>query len=156
MTEWLLHAGMLWLVAAVILAGLELALPGVFLIFIAIAAAVTGVISFALPDFPVPLQWVAFAAFTAVSVIIGRRWYRDYPVETADPLLNDRTARLIGQQVIVTQAIREGRGRVRVGDGEWPARGPDSDVGSCVRIVGGDAVLDVVPIEAAVGLIAKH
>jgi membrane protein implicated in regulation of membrane protease activity len=147
-TDWLAHAGVAWLMAAALLAGLELLVPGIFLIFVALAAAITGVIVFALPDFPFALQWVAFAAWTAVSVGVGKRWYRDYPVETSDPLLNDRTARLIGQEVVVTQAIVDGRGRVRVGDGEWPAHGPDTASGVRVRIIGGQsAVLEVEPVD---------
>jgi len=149
-TDWLAHAGVAWLIAAALLAGLELLVPGVFLIFVALAAAITGVIAFALPDFPAALQWVAFAAWTGVSVAIGKRWYRDYPVETSDPLLNDRMARLIGLEVVVTEAIENGRGRVRVGDGDWPARGPDAVAGARVRIVGGQsAVLEVEPLDGA-------
>src|SRR3546814_11520795 len=65
----------------------------------------------------------SFGVWTAVAVLIGKRWYRDYPVESSDPLLNDRAARLIGDIVVVTDAIENGAGRVRVGDGTWPAHG---------------------------------
>ena len=138
-----MQSAVLWLIAAALLGGLELAIPGLYLVFVAIAAAITGVITFVLPDFPIALQWVSFAIWTAVCVAIGRRW----SVPTTEPLLNDRVAQLVGQEVTVTEAIRNGHGRVRVGDGEWIARGPDSAVGSQVRIVGGQAVLEVVPVE---------
>jgi membrane protein implicated in regulation of membrane protease activity len=36
----------------------------------------------------------------------------------------------------VVEAISGGTGRVRVGDGEWPAEGPDMDAGTKVRIAG--------------------
>jgi inner membrane protein len=68
-------------------------------------------------------------------VLVGRRWYRDYPVATSDPLLNDRAARLVGTVVTVEEAIRDGRGRVRVGDGAWPATGPDAAAGERVRVL---------------------
>jgi membrane protein implicated in regulation of membrane protease activity len=36
---------------------------------------------------------------------------------------------------------------VRVGDGEWPARGPDAPAGACVRITGATgATLRVEPL----------
>ena len=140
---WLLQHATLWLIAAAALAGLELAIPGLYLVFVAIAAAITGMIAFAFPGFPLALQWISFAIWTAVWVAIGKRW----SVPTTEPLLNDRAAQLIGQEVTVTEAIQNGRGRVRVGDGEWIARGPDCDVGSQVRIVGGQSVLEVEPIE---------
>jgi membrane protein implicated in regulation of membrane protease activity len=128
-----------WLIAALVLGIAELAVPGVFLVFLAIAAAFTGVMALAFPDLPVAVQLVAFAVWSVVAVTIGKRWYRDYPVEGGDPLLNDRAARLIGQIVIVETALVDGQGRVLVGDGSWPARGSDAAVGTRVRIV---AVMD--------------
>jgi membrane protein implicated in regulation of membrane protease activity len=126
----------LWLSAAVVLGIAELLVPGVFLIFLAIAAGVVGLATLALPDLPVAAQLGAFGAWSVVTVLIGKRWYSDYPVETSDPMLNDRARRMIGEMVTVSEAIVEGRGRVRVGDGEWPAAGADAPVGTRMRIVG--------------------
>jgi membrane protein implicated in regulation of membrane protease activity len=128
-----------WLIAALVLGIAELAVPGVFLVFLAIAAAVTGVAVFVLPDLPGAAQLAAFGVWSAVTVLIGKRWYRDYPVEGGDPMLNDRSARLLGQVVVVETALVGGRGRVLVGDGSWPARGEDAGVGAQVRVV---AVVD--------------
>ncbi|HEU4960947.1 MAG TPA: NfeD family protein [Sphingomonas sp.] len=130
------HPGALWLAAAVLLGIGELAIPGVFLVFLAVAAAITGVATLVLADLPIAAQLLSFAVWSGVTVAIGKRWYRDYPVETADPQLNDRASRLIGQTVTVIEPIRDGDGRVRVGDGAWPAHGPDAERDSRVRIVG--------------------
>lgn len=124
-----------WLIAALVLGIAELAAPGIFLVFLAIAAAITGVAVFALPDLTLAAQLAAFGVWSAVTVLIGRRWYRDYPVEGGDPMLNDRAARMIGQIVTVETAITAGHGRVLVGDGGWPARGPDAAIGDKLRIV---------------------
>ncbi|MEG3082326.1 NfeD family protein [Sphingomonas sp. PB2P12] len=134
-----------WLIAALVLGIAELAVPGVFLVFLAIAAAVTGAAVFALPDLPGEVQLGAFAVWSAVTVLIGKRWYRDYPVEGGDPMLNDRSARLVGQVVVVETAIVGGRGRVLVGDGSWPARGKDAAVGTRVKVtavVNGEVVVE--------------
>ena len=136
-----------WLIAALVLGIAELAVPGVFLVFLAIAAAVTGAAVFVLPDLPVAAQLGAFAVWSAVTVLIGKRWYRDYPVEGGDPMLNDRSARLIGQLVVVETALVGGHGRVLVGDGSWPARGADAAVGTQVRIT---AVVDGAVVVAPV------
>jgi membrane protein implicated in regulation of membrane protease activity len=134
----------LWLSAAVVLGIAELLVPGVFLIFLAIAAGVVGLATLALPDLPVAAQLGAFGAWSVVSVLIGKRWYSDYPVETSDPLLNDRARRMIGETVTVAEAIVAGHGRVRVGDGEWPAAGPDAPAGARMRIMGvADGVVTV-------------
>ncbi|MDD1450543.1 NfeD family protein [Sphingomonas sp. H160509] len=134
-----------WLIAALVLGIAGLAVPGVFLMFLAIAAAVTGVAVFVLPDLPVAAQLAAFGIWSAVAVLIGKRWYRDYPVEGGDPMLNDRSARLVGQVVVVETALVSGRGRVLVGDGSWPARGEDAAVGVRVRVaavVDGEVVVE--------------
>ena len=136
-----------WLIAALVLGIAELAAPGIFLVFLAIAAAVTGIALLALPELPIAVQLASFAVWSTVTVLIGRRWYRDYPVAGADPMLNDRSARMVGQIVIVETAIVEGRGRVLVGDGSWPARGDDAAAGTRVRITRvADGVADVTPV----------
>lgn len=124
----------IWAAAGLVLAIAELFVPGVFLIFLAIAAGITAALAWALPDLPVAVQLGAFGLWSGVAVLIGRRWYRDYPVESTDPGLNDRAARMIGQIATVTTPIRGGEGRARIGDGEWPARGPDAEVGARLRI----------------------
>ncbi len=124
-----------WLIAALALGLAELVAPGVFLVFLAVAAAITGVSMLALPELPPAAQLASFGIWSVAAVLIGRRWYRDYPIDSADALLNDRGARLVGEVVTVEVAIRNGRGRVLVGDGGWPARGPDAAVGERVRVV---------------------
>ncbi len=136
-----------WLIAALVLGIAELAAPGIFLVFLAIASAVTGIALLALPELPIAVQLASFAVWSTVTVLIGRRWYRDYPVAGADPMLNDRSARMVGQIVIVETAIVDGRGRVLVGDGSWPARGDDAAAGTRVRITRvADGVADVTPV----------
>ena len=136
-----------WLIAALVLGIAELAAPGVFLVFLAIAAAMTGVAVLVLADLPPAAQLASFAAWSAATVMIGRRWYSDYPVAAADPLLNDRAARMIGQIARVEVVTTNGEGRVRVGDGSWPARGADLVVGADVRIVAvSDGVVVVEPM----------
>ena len=129
------HESLICLSLAVLLGGAELVVPGVFLIFLAIAAGIVAAATFVLPELPLAAQLGVFGMWSVVTVLIGRRWYQDYPVETSDPLLNDRARRLIGETVVVADAIVSGRGRVRVGDGEWPAQGPDAPTGTRMRIV---------------------
>jgi membrane protein implicated in regulation of membrane protease activity len=124
-----------WLGIGLVLAAAEMAIPGVFLIWMAGAAIITGVIAWQL-DISVPLQIVIFAVLSIVSVTLGRRYLRSHPVEGADPLLNRRGAQLVGQTGVVTAAIDGGTGRVRHGDSEWLASGPDIEVGARVRITG--------------------
>ena len=126
-----------WLLAAALLALVELIAPGIFSIWIAAAAAATGLAVLAF-DLPLAFQLALFALLSIAAVYAGRRWYELNPVASADPRLNDRTARLIGTSVTVVGAIRGGEGRVKVGDGVWTARGPDAEEGARVRVTGAD------------------
>lgn len=123
-----------WMVLAVALAVGEIVVPGVFLIWIAIAAAITGTIVFLMP-LALPAQVILFAILCLISAYLGHRWYRDNPVASSDPLLNDRAARLIGRNVTVVDAIVNGEGRVRVDDGTWTALGPDAPIGAQLTVV---------------------
>ncbi|MDE0879298.1 MAG: NfeD family protein [Sphingomonas bacterium] len=145
-------AGGAWIIAALVLGIAELVIPGVFLIFLAIAAAITGLASIVLPDLTPAAQIASFAVWSAVTVLIGRRWYRDYPVDTTDALLNDRAGRLVGKVVSVEIALTGGSGRVRIGDGSWLAHGADAPVGARVRVVAvQDGFVDVEQLEAEAG-----
>jgi membrane protein implicated in regulation of membrane protease activity len=138
----------LWLAGALALGIAELLVPGVFLIFLAVAAGVTALTTWALPDLPIGLQLADFAVWSVVCVFIGRRWYRDFPVESDAPSLNEPARRLRGQIVTVTTPIIGGEGRARLGDGEWPVRGPDTISGTRLRIAHVDGgTLLVEPIE---------
>lgn len=130
----------IWLAIGLILAAAEIAVPGVFLIWLAGAALVTGLLAWLLP-IDLALQIVIFALLAIVAVFAGRRYLRSNPIDAADPMMNDRGARLIGQTAVVTQAIEGGTGRVHHGDSEWLASGEDIAVGERVRITGHDGVV---------------
>lgn len=125
----------MWLILAVLFGIGEIVIPGVFLLWIAIAAALTGGVAM-LTGIAVPVQIIVFAVLCLIATYAGKRWYRDNPVESQDPLLNNRAARLVGETVMVVEAISNGRGRVKVADGVWTAHGPDADSGTQVRVVG--------------------
>lgn len=125
----------LWIAIGLILALLELVVPGVYLIWLALAALATGLLVF-IGDPPVAMQIISFVFLSLIFAYSARRFLSDYPVASSDPLLNNRIGRLIGDTALVTEALEGGTGRVRVGDGEWIARGPDVATGQRVRITG--------------------
>jgi hypothetical protein len=139
----------LWLIAAATLGLAELVFPGIFLIWIAAAAALTALLT-AVTGIGVLFQFTLFALLSIACVLAVKRWYRAYPVATEDPLLNDRAARLIGRTVMVVTAIENGVGRVKVGDSVWNCRGPDCAAGTPVRVVAAQGTcLDVEPVTLA-------
>lgn len=141
-----LEAHWIWMILAAILGTAEIIMPGFFLIWIGLAALVTGIITL-LTGISEPAQFAVFATLAIAAVYAGRRWFALNPIESSDPLLNDRAARLVGETVTVVEAIDGGTGRVRVGDGVWPAKGADAAVGTRLRVSGMDnGVLRVDPL----------
>ena len=125
----------LWLIGGIVLLIAEVIAPGFFLMFIGAAAIATGLLSLLLPV-GIPLQLAMFAIVALVIVRVGgRRAYASKYDYSTDPLLNDRAGRLVGTVVTVVQPVDAHGGRVRVGDGEWSARGGPAAAGERVRIV---------------------
>ncbi len=139
MIEWLntLEPHWFWLLVGVLLGAAEIIVPGFFLIWFAVAAIITGMVTFILP-IPLALQAGLFAVLAVGAVYSGRRWFAKNPIISSDPKLNDRGARMVGQIVTVVEAIDHGTGRVKVGDSVWSARGGDAGVGDKVRVTGAD------------------
>ncbi len=132
-----------WLAIGLILAAAEMAIPGIFLIWMAGAAIVTGLVVWAVP-IGLPVQVVLFAVLAMASVLTGRRYLRSHPIEGVDPLMNDRGGQAVGEGVVVTHAIEGGGGRGGGGGLEWNARGPDAEPGTRMRVCGHDGTLLVV------------
>lgn len=127
----------LWLIGGVILLIAEIIAPGFFLVFIGAAAIATGAFTL-LFGLGTASQLALFALYAVIAFMVGRKVYANQNVDSTDPLLNDRSARLVGKVVTVIAEVDEHSGRVRVGDSEWSARGGPGRPGERVRITGVD------------------
>lgn len=125
----------IWAILGLTLAALELLVPGVYLIWLALAALSVAVLSFVSGP-PLAMEVISFVSLSLIFAFSAKRWLRDRPIISSDPLLNNRVGRLVGETALVTQAIESGTGRVKVGDSEWTARGEDAEAGTRVRITG--------------------
>jgi membrane protein implicated in regulation of membrane protease activity len=129
--------GWLWMIGGVLLLIFEIIAPGFFLVFIGAAAIATGAFAL-LFGLGTVAQMALFALYALLAVMVGRRVYANAARHGGDPLLNDRSARLVGKVVTVVAAVDEHGGRVQVGDGQWSARGGPAQPGERVRILGVD------------------
>lgn len=128
-----------WWVLGIVLLILEVLLPGVFLVWIGIAAIITGALSLLLWEtafWTWHAQWLVFAVLSLVAAIIGRRIVRSHGQTSDQPHLNQRSQSLIGRTATLEQPITEGRGRIRLDDTMWNVQGPDLPVGARVRVIG--------------------
>ncbi len=123
-----------WLIVAAILVGAEMLVPGYFLIWIGVAAGLTGVLSLALP-IGWPLQVIIFVMLSVGAILLARRYMQQNPVISQDDKLNRRADRLVGNFVTVVEPILNGQGKVKVADSPWIAKGPDASVGTQMRVV---------------------
>jgi membrane protein implicated in regulation of membrane protease activity len=128
-----------WWVLGLALLAAEVVAPGVFLVWIGIAAILTGVVSLLLWEVGFwvwQAQLVFFAILSVVAVFVGRRLLARSTDTSDEPLLNQRGARLIGRTAVLEKPITEGRGRIRLDDTTWTVNGPDLPAGSRVKVVG--------------------
>lgn len=128
-----------WILFGLVLMAGELALPGVFLVWLGLGALLTGFLVGAVGP-PWQAQVLLFAVLSGVAVLMGHRLSRARP-----DALNRRGSDLVGRIVVLDTAIEGGIGRIRVGDSVWRVTGPDLPAGARVRITGLDgATLTVV------------
>jgi membrane protein implicated in regulation of membrane protease activity len=125
-----------WLALGTLLLILEVFGAGGYLLWIGMAAAAVGVLTFVIPGLPWELQVLLFAVFSILTALYWWRRQRSAVRASDQPNLNLRGQELIGKVFVVSEAIVDGRGKIKVADGVWMARGPDSASGSRVRVVG--------------------
>lgn len=134
-----------WVVAGLILLALELVAPGGVLIWLGAAALVTGGMAL-LVNVYWPLQFVVFGVLALAAIWL---WLRTRKQEqpTDRPFLNRRAERFIGHEAVLDEPIRDGEGRVAIGDTTWRVTGPDLAAGARIRVIDADGA--VLRVEAA-------
>lgn len=145
-----------WMVLGFVLLTLEIMAPGVFLLWIGIAAIIVGALSLALWDASFwvwQLQVPIFLALSVIAALVGRRIMANRGNNSDAPLLNRRGDQLVGRTATLAEPIREGRGRIKLGDTLWRVVGPDLPAGARVRVVSADVtdlelIVEAVPASA--------
>jgi inner membrane protein len=135
MSDWII-----WLIAGLVLLMLEMHAPGVFMMWLGLAALGTGLVTLA-RGIGFELQVVTFAVLAAISLTVGLRMRR------RPPRVTTQQAGLAGR--IATALVFTGReGRVRVGDSDWAARLPTDvaqpEPGTRLRVQGVDGTVLIV------------
>jgi len=123
-----------WIILAGVLALAELHMPGSYLVWIALGAALTSLAHAAL-GVSLEAQLALFAGASALSCAIGFFVYRDlgHRRRHQEPL-NQRSLAMLGARGIVCERFVNGHGKVRLGDTVWLAAGPDLAEGSAVVV----------------------
>ncbi|SFC95573.1 hypothetical protein SAMN05428997_114119 [Bosea sp. CRIB-10] len=145
MLDWFASfGGWAWIVLGLVLIGGEMLAPGVFLLWLGLAALLTGAVV-GLTGLVWQGALLVFAALAVASVLLGRavtRHRSDEP-DTASGL-NDRGRQLIGKVFKLEATMAGGEGRIRVGDSSWRITGPELLAGTEIRVVRVDGATLVV------------
>ena len=125
-----------WFILAGLLLIGELLSPGVFLIWLAGAAALTGLV-----DVVLGLSWqsevIIFAVLSAVLVFASWNWVKTQRTPKSDqPHLNLRHGAYVGRVFVLEKAISNGSGKIKIEDALWDVDGPDLPVGAKVKVTG--------------------
>jgi len=135
-----------WWIFAVALIILEILAPSFFALWLAIAAFVTGLALFLMPELQWQTQIFMFAVLSVISIIAWRRYYIKNPIETDQPMLNRRGEQYIGRVITLKMPIEDGQGKVQIDDSTWKIEGEDCATGTKIKIVGVDNVVFQVEI----------
>ena len=124
-----------WIVAALLLLA-EMMAPGFFMIWLAVAAALTAIIHLI-----APMVWerevLVFAVLSILAVAASWRFVRQsWAVKSDQPHLNQRSAGLVGRSFILSQPIVNGSGKITYQDTLWDVDGPDLPMGARVHVTG--------------------
>jgi inner membrane protein len=124
----------IWAIGALVIAVLEIVLPGAYLIWIAAGAAITALACSAL-DLPLTTQLIIFIGASGAACLIGYFVYQKLIKPSAgDSPLNQRELEMVGTYGVLFEAIVNGQGKVSLGDSVWLAQGPDLAAGTPVVI----------------------
>jgi len=106
----------LWACLSLLLIAAETMAPGLFLLWLGLAAAVVFFIVWLLPTLSVLTQVVLFVIFSFVSIAVYVKFFREKESPSDQPLLNRRGEQLVDRVLNLETAIINGQGRVKIGD----------------------------------------
>jgi membrane protein implicated in regulation of membrane protease activity len=130
-----------WLGLGTVLLILEVFGAGGYLLWIGVAAAGVGILTYILPSLNWETQFLSFAVLSVLTALYWWRRQRSVQRKSDQPGLNMRGSELIGQTFVVQEAIINGRGKIKVGDGVWMVVGPDASAGDRVRVTAQDGTI---------------
>ncbi len=135
-----------WIVTGLVLLALELVVPGGYFLWLGTAGLVTGLLSF-IPGLSWPWQVTIFGVLAIAIVVVWTLVTRNRVQKTDNPFLNRRAERFVGHEGVIDEPIKDGFGRLVLGDSVWRISGPDLAAGQKVRVIGADG--PVLKVEAA-------
>lgn len=114
----MLNNAFIWATIGIVLLTIEMFVPGIYMLWIGIAALVTAVAAFVFPSLDAWLL-VIFALSTVATAIVGARVYAQ--INQQPTQLNEMRAQLVGQRGVCIAVGATNQVRIRVNGVEWSA-----------------------------------
>ena len=126
-----------WFIIGCLLMALEALIPGVFILWIGVAAIVVGLFVSAWPDASLGIQFVVLAVAIGLSLWVGLKLHRKRKLSSEQTTLNSGLQSYVGRHATAITSFTHGQGRVRVDDSFYSALCNAAIAeGDAVRIVG--------------------
>ena len=136
-----------WLTIAAILIFLEILSPGVFFLWLGLAAGLVGLSMSFLPDLSWQIQFILLACFSIISILGWRLFSKLFPQRDASHShLNRRAEQYIGRTFTLVEPIVNGTGKIKVDDSTWRVKGQDAPLGTQVKTTAVDGIVFEVEI----------
>jgi membrane protein implicated in regulation of membrane protease activity len=143
MWSWIVSLGVWnWFILAALLLFIEVLAPGIFMLWLGLAAILVGILSVALGVFAQAWPWqaqiIAFAVFAIAALPLWRHFARKVENAAESPFLNRRAEGYVGRVFTLDKPIVNGIGTIRIDDTVWRVSGPDCPAGSHVKVARAD------------------
>lgn len=135
-----------WWALALVLIVLEVTMLGAFfLLWVGIAAAAVGLSLLIVPELGWQMQLIIWGGLSVLAIAGWHRYREMRPVETDQPLLNQRGAQYIGRIFTLEEDIVNGQGKIKVDDSIWSVQSTeDFKAGTKIKVIAlSGTVLDV-------------
>jgi membrane protein implicated in regulation of membrane protease activity len=129
-----------WFIAGALLLIAEILIPGIFMLWLGLAALIVGAISLFV-DWNWQAQLLAFAVFACASIPLWRRLARKVDRASDQPFLNRRAESYVGRVFTLEKPIVGGSGTIGIDDTVWRVTGADCPAGSRVKITRADGAV---------------
>lgn len=124
-----------WWVGGLVFLVIEILASGFFFLWLAVAAAITGVLVWLIPSISLSLQIFIFALLSIASIFAWKFLARKTKATNSDhPTLNRRGEQYLGRIFNLHQAIENGEGKIKVDDTIWKVHGEDCNISTKVKV----------------------
>lgn len=132
-----------WLLLGLILLGVELLVSGAYFLWIGTAAFIVSGVTYLFP-LSSNGQVILYAILAITLIGISRKYLPGYHLKSKTTTLNQKSAKLIGLELILDEPIHNGKAQVQLGDSKWIVYGPDLPAGEKVRVIRVDGIILIV------------